>query len=74
MLSQYDEELFEAIYTEMMDFSALDTTFINDVLDLAEDNDEVYEVIIRWFRSTNTGERKYYEEQMAMVLLKNNRL
>ncbi len=74
MLSQYDEELFDDVYNEMMNFSGLDTQFINNVLDLGEEDDEMYEILIRWFRSTSTAERKYFEEQMTSVLVKNNLL
>lgn len=73
-MNDHDEELFDTIYAEMMDFSALDTNFINMVLDLGEEDDEMYEILIRWFSSTNTGERKYFEEQMTNVLIKNNKL
>lgn len=73
-MNELDEEFFDLVYNEMMDFSALDTNFINEVLDISEENDEMYELVVRWFRSTNTGERKYFEEQMTNVLVKNNRL
>ncbi len=68
MLSEHDQEFLDAVYNEMMNFSAMDTGVINNILDVSEDNDEMYEHVVRWFRSSNTGERKYFEEQMANLL------
>jgi len=73
-VDQYDLEFLDMAYDDMMDFSGLDTQFINNILELAETNDEAYELTVRWVRSTNTGEKKYFEEQMAIVLVKNNLL
>lgn len=70
--AELSQEFLDAVYDEMMDFSALSTEFIINVLTLSENNDEMYELVARWFRSTNTMERKHFESLMEDELRKNN--
>lgn len=73
-LPDYEIEVLDQIYDEMMNFSGLDTGFIENVLELAEVNDEMYEEACRYFRCENPVQRKYHEEEMTKILAKNNRL
>lgn len=66
----YDIEFLDMVYNEMMDYSNLDTQFISNILELAETDDETYELIVKWIRCSSTLEQKYFEEQMANILLK----
>mgnify|MGYP001287832005 CR=1 FL=1 len=73
-LPEHEENLLDLAYNEMMDFSGLDLGFIENVLELAESDDECYESVCRWIQCNNTVQRKYYEEEMTKILAKNNRL
>ncbi len=73
-LPDYEVEFLDAAWEEMTLFTGLDTGFIENLLQFAETNDEAYELVSKWFQSSNTQQRKYYEEQMATILVENYRL
>lgn len=73
-LPDYEVELLDACWEEMTLFSGLDTGFIENLLQLAETDDDIYEEVCKWFKSENTAQRRYHEEQMTNILQRNNRL
>ena len=76
--AELSEEFFDAVYEEMMDWSNLDTIFIDNVIEFAKEDDEMYEYLYRWFSSNGpsfegmNSERSFWEDQMYKILMKNN--
>lgn len=68
MEDEFEQEFLDQVYVEMTDWTGLETNFLNDVLYLAEKNDEMYELVVEWFRSENYYKRKHYESLMFEVL------
>lgn len=68
-LPEHEEEFLNAVYCEMRDFSGQDINFVSNICDIAESDDDVYELLSKWFQSQNTQQRMYYEAQMASTLL-----
>lgn len=73
-LPEYEENFLDEVYAEMMEFSVLDTNFINSILEIAERDDDAYELLGKWFQSQNTNQRKYYEGLMTSILLQHKLL
>lgn len=68
-LPEYEEQFLDAVYKEMNDYSGLDINFISNICEIAELDDDAFELLGKWFQSQNTQERKHYEELMTSILI-----
>lgn len=68
-----DLETIEYIKDEML-VNNLKESFVYNVVFLAYDNDECFQLLLEWMRHTDPGEREVIQSKMMILLNKFNRL
>jgi hypothetical protein len=65
-------DVINSIMDKMYEIGLVDT-FIQSICDLSLDDDEAYELMIRWDMETDDAFRVVLEEKMQLILEKHNR-
>lgn len=68
-MNEFEGKILDRAYDEMMNWSGMDTGFVHDILNAAEEDDNAYMIILRWLRAEGPNERKMLESIMAEYLL-----
>lgn len=69
MLDEFEGKILDTAYDEFMNFSGLDSGFIHDILNAAEEDDVAYQLVLEWIRTENNNERMSIERSMSEYLL-----
>lgn len=65
----FEGKILDGAYDEMMNWSGMDTGFVHDILNAAEEDDNAYLIVLKWLNAEGPNERKMLEGIMAEYLL-----
>jgi hypothetical protein len=68
-VDNFENNIIDSAYEEMLDWSGLDTGFIHDILNAAEEDDVALQLVLQWLNTESPVQKKLQERYMSEFLM-----